>query len=92
MYFDEKVDFKSDCLEAMEYRHDWANFRFTLSLFKFFFIGFIPEVIMHTRSQGELTRPGLRAIVVLMSIQTKNKSEITMTVAMTSTAGSLVLA
>lgn len=53
MYFDEKVDFKGDCLEIMEYRHDWANFRFTLSLFKFFFTGMIPEVIWHSRSQDE---------------------------------------
>ena len=52
MYFDEKVDFKGDCLEAMEYRHDWASFRFTMSLCRFFFLGMIPEVIMHTRSQG----------------------------------------
>ena len=53
MYFDEKVDFKGDCLEVMEYRHDWANFRFTISLFKFFFTGMIPEVIWHSRSQDE---------------------------------------
>lgn len=53
MYFDEKVDFKGDCLEIMEYRHDWANFKFTLSLFRFFFTGMIPEVIMHTRGQDE---------------------------------------
>lgn len=53
MYFDEKVDFKGDCLEMLEYRHDWANFRFTLSLFKFFFTGMIPEVIWHSRSQDE---------------------------------------
>lgn len=53
MYFDGNVDFKGDALEIMEYRHDWANFRFTLSLFRFFFTGMIPEVIMHTRSQGE---------------------------------------
>ena len=52
MYFDGVVDFKGDALEVMEYRHDWASFRFTLSLFRFFFIGMIPEVIMHTRSQG----------------------------------------
>jgi sphingolipid C9-methyltransferase len=52
MYFDEKVDFKGDCLDVMEYRHDWASFRFTLSLFKFFFTAMIPEVILHTRSQG----------------------------------------
>ncbi|MCJ1485214.1 Sphingolipid C9-methyltransferase 2 [Schaereria dolodes] len=53
MYFDGAVDFKGDALEVMEYRHDWANFRFTLSLFRFFFTGMIPEVIMHTRSQDE---------------------------------------
>lgn len=53
MYFDEKVDFKGDCLEVMEYRHDWASFRFTYSLIKFFLTGMIPEVILHTRSQDE---------------------------------------
>ncbi|KAI9888265.1 MAG: Sphingolipid C9-methyltransferase 2 [Vezdaea aestivalis] len=53
MYFDGDVDFKGDALEVMEYRHDWANFRFTISLFWFFFTGMIPEVIMHSRSQDE---------------------------------------
>jgi len=53
LYFDGKVDFKGDCLEVLEYRHDWANFQFTLSLFKFFLTGMMPEVIMHTRSQGQ---------------------------------------
>ena len=53
MYFDEKVDFNGDCLEVMEYRHDWANFRFTWSLFKFVFTGFGPEMLFHTRSQDE---------------------------------------
>lgn len=52
-YFAGEVDFKGDALEIMEYRHDWANFRFTISLFRFFFTGMIPEVLMHTRSQGE---------------------------------------
>lgn len=56
MYFDGAVDFKGDCLETMEYRHDWANFRFTLSLFKFFLTGMIPEMLMHTRSQGKLMK------------------------------------
>ena len=51
-YFDGDVEFKGDALEALEYRHDWVNFRFTLSLLKFFFTGFLPEAIMHTRSQG----------------------------------------
>ncbi|KAL8703788.1 MAG: hypothetical protein Q9201_003028 [Fulgogasparrea decipioides] len=53
MYFDGKVDFKGDALEIMEYRHDWANWKFTFSLFRYFFTGMIPEVIMHTRSQDE---------------------------------------
>ncbi|KAI4725452.1 S-adenosyl-L-methionine-dependent methyltransferase [Aureobasidium sp. EXF-10728] len=52
-YFDGDVDFNGDALEVMEYRHDWANFRFTLSLFWFFLTGMMPEVIMHTRSQDE---------------------------------------
>ena len=54
MYFDGAVDFKGDALETMEYRHDWASFRFTLSLFKFFLLGMVPEMLMHTRSQGSL--------------------------------------
>lgn len=53
MYFDGDVDFNGDALEVLEYRHDWANFRFTISLIKFFLTGFIPEMIMHTRSQGK---------------------------------------
>ena len=52
MYFDGKVDFKGDALDVMEYRHDWANFKFTLGLFRFFLTGMMPEVILHTRSQG----------------------------------------
>lgn len=52
MYFDGDVDFKGDCLEVMEYRHDWASFRFTVSLIRYFLLGMIPELIMHTRSQG----------------------------------------
>jgi hypothetical protein len=53
MYFDGDVDFNGDCLEVLEYRHDWASFRFTYGLIKFFLTGMIPEVIMHTRSQGK---------------------------------------
>lgn len=53
MYFNQEVSFKGDCLEIMEMRHDWANFKFTPSLFKFFLTGFIPEMLMHTRSQDE---------------------------------------
>ena len=53
LYFAGKVSFKGDALDVMEYRHDWANFRFTLSLFRFFLLGMIPEVIMHSKSQDE---------------------------------------
>lgn len=53
LYFDGKVSFKGDALDIMEYRHDWASFRFTWGLFKFFLTGMIPEVIMHSRSQDE---------------------------------------
>lgn len=56
MYFDGAVNFKGDALEVMEYRHDWASFRFTISLFRFFLTGMLPEVIMHTRSQGILAK------------------------------------
>ncbi|KAK3718883.1 Sphingolipid C9-methyltransferase 2 [Vermiconidia calcicola] len=53
MYFAGDVDFNGDALEVLEYRHDWANSRFTLSLFWFFLTGFLPEMLMHTRSQDE---------------------------------------
>ncbi|KAK0647615.1 Sphingolipid C9-methyltransferase 2 [Lasiodiplodia hormozganensis] len=53
MYFAGDVDLKGDMLDILEYRHDWASFRFTLSLFKFFLTGMMPEVILHTRSQDE---------------------------------------
>ncbi|TAQ83487.1 hypothetical protein B7494_g8189 [Chlorociboria aeruginascens] len=53
MFFDGDVDFNGDCLEVLEYRHDWASFRFTWGVFKHFLFAFLPEVIMHTRSQDE---------------------------------------
>ena len=53
-YFDGDVDFKGDVLEALEYRHDWVNFRFTFSLYRFFLTGMIPELLLHSRSQGRL--------------------------------------
>lgn len=51
-YFNDEVGFNGDALEVLEYRHDWCKYSFTLSLFKFVFFQFAPEVIMHTRSQG----------------------------------------
>jgi len=53
MYFAGDVSFKGDCLEVLEYRHDWCTSEFTWSLFKYFLTGMIPEVLMHTRSQGK---------------------------------------
>ncbi|KAK9476867.1 S-adenosyl-L-methionine-dependent methyltransferase [Lipomyces japonicus] len=53
LYFDGKVSFKGDALDVLEYRHDWASFRFTIGLCKYFITGMIPEVIFHTRSQDE---------------------------------------
>lgn len=53
LYFDGKVSFKGDCLDVLEFRHDWCKFSFTLSLFKFFLFGMIPEVILHSKSQDE---------------------------------------
>jgi cyclopropane fatty-acyl-phospholipid synthase-like methyltransferase len=52
-YFDGDVDFKGDALEILEYRHDWANFNFTVSLIKFFLFVFLPDTIMHSRAQDE---------------------------------------
>lgn len=53
LYFSGKVTFKGDALDVLEYKHDWASFRFTLSLFRFFLLGMIPEVILHSKSQDE---------------------------------------
>jgi len=59
MYFDNKVEVNGDMLEVLEYRHDWASFRFTWGLYWFFLTSFVPEVIMHTRSQGKPDPPNL---------------------------------
>ena len=59
LYFDGGVEFNGDALDVLEYRHDWAKFSFTLSLFKFVFFSLAPEVIMHTRGQGMFCTPRL---------------------------------
>ncbi len=88
MYFDGEVDFNGDALEVMEYRHDWANFRFTISLIKFFLTGMLPEVIMHTRSQGT-PRPSFNIWHdANLTGQTRSRSATTTTAATTSTPGS----
>lgn len=53
MYLDGLVDFNGDTLEVLEYRHDWANFSFTLDLFKFIFFTFFMDIIFHTKAQDE---------------------------------------
>lgn len=57
LYFDGHIEAKGDLLEVLEYRHDWANFHFTIGLFKFFLLGFIPEMLLHSRSQGKPLLP-----------------------------------
>ncbi|KAJ6586008.1 cyclopropane fatty acid synthase domain-containing protein [Mycena capillaripes] len=52
-YFEGKIDFKGDVLEIMEQRHDWAKFTFTPELFRYVFMNFIPEVIVHSQNQDE---------------------------------------
>ena len=52
-YFAEEVDVKGDMLDALEQRHDWANFKFTWAAFKHVFVGFGPEMLWHSRSQDE---------------------------------------
>ncbi|ORY82501.1 S-adenosyl-L-methionine-dependent methyltransferase [Protomyces lactucae-debilis] len=53
LYIAGEVDFKGDALDVMEFRHDWSSFHFTLSLFRFFLFGMIPELLWHSRSQDE---------------------------------------
>lgn len=53
MYLDGHVEFKGDILDALEYRHDWACFTFTLELFKFIVFTFFVDVIFHTKAQDE---------------------------------------
>lgn len=94
MYFDGAVDFKGDALEMLEYRHDWASFRFTWGLFRFFLTGMLPELLMHTRSQGERDAWLGDVYVVAADMcqlpQTKSKSVSITIVETTFTAGSLV--
>jgi hypothetical protein len=53
-YFDGEIELNGDMLEVLEWRHDWSKPRFTLGLIKHFLFGFLPEMIMHSRSQGTL--------------------------------------
>ncbi|KAJ7048541.1 sphingolipid C9-methyltransferase [Mycena amicta] len=52
-YFDSKIDFNGDVLDILEQRHDWAKFNFTPELFRYVFMDFAPEVIVHSQNQDE---------------------------------------
>jgi sphingolipid C9-methyltransferase len=45
--------FEGDVLDIMEQRHDWAKMTFTPELFKYVLTEFLPEVIVHSKSQDE---------------------------------------
>ncbi|KAH8881363.1 S-adenosyl-L-methionine-dependent methyltransferase [Thozetella sp. PMI_491] len=53
LYFDGKAEFNGDCLDVMEYRHDWASFVFTYETFHFILLNFFPDVLFHSQSQDE---------------------------------------
>lgn len=53
LYIEGEVDFNGDCLDIMEYRHDWAHFGFTWGLFKYIFLTFAWDVLLHTKTQDE---------------------------------------
>ncbi|KAF6805149.1 cyclopropane-fatty-acyl-phospholipid synthase [Colletotrichum sojae] len=53
MYFNGEAEFNGDCLDVLEYRHDWATFAFTWPVFQFFIMGFLKSVILHTRAADE---------------------------------------
>jgi hypothetical protein len=52
MYFDELVDFKMDCHEALERRYDWATFAFTPGLFRHYIFTMVPGVLLQTKGRG----------------------------------------
>lgn len=53
MYINGQVDINGDCLDVLEYRHDWSNFKLTWDFFKFILFTFFPDVVFHTKSQDE---------------------------------------
>ncbi|PSN61022.1 S-adenosyl-L-methionine-dependent methyltransferase [Corynespora cassiicola Philippines] len=58
MYIDGRVTFNGDCLDIMEYRHDWSNFAFTWDLCRYILFTFGLDVLFHTRDQDlEQVRP-----------------------------------
>lgn len=71
MYFDGDVDFNGDCLDIMEYRHDWATFNFTVDVFKFILFNFFMDIIFHTRAQGKTKFPQILPTRRLALIKTR---------------------
>jgi sphingolipid C9-methyltransferase len=53
MYLNGEVDINGDMLDVLEYRHDWADFRFTWDLFSFIIFTFFRDVLLHTKQQDE---------------------------------------
>jgi cyclopropane fatty-acyl-phospholipid synthase-like methyltransferase len=53
LYLNGDVDFNGDCLDVMEYRHDWATFNFTVDLFRQILFDFAPAVLFHHRAQDD---------------------------------------
>jgi hypothetical protein len=90
-YFDGDIELNGDMLDILEWRHDWSKPRFTLGLIKHFLFGMIPEMIVHSKSQGRHSDKRLE-IHILRLLQTKNRFATTTTAVTTSTAGSSVLA
>ena len=88
-YFDGEVELNGDMLEILEWRHDWSKPRFTLGLIKHFLFGMIPEMIVHSKSQGWCSHHS-QTIYMLTRHQTRNRSATTTTAVTTSTAGSSV--
>jgi cyclopropane fatty-acyl-phospholipid synthase-like methyltransferase len=63
-YFDQQVNVVGgNMLAALEYRHDWCNFQFTPGLIRHFLTGMLPEMIVHSRSQGLFTTTSYYVLV-----------------------------
>ena len=52
-FLDDKIDIKGDFEEFMLSRNEYFKYSLTAHHFKFFFTRFIPEVVIHSKSQDE---------------------------------------
>lgn len=52
-YFDGKIELNGDCLDVMEYRHDWSRFELSFDNFRYVLFHLVPDVIFHTQKQDE---------------------------------------